>query len=563
MPTRLDLAKLTPRELKKLPGDAFKQVLTQLVSIQQEDRKQNQILYYKPVSKWAKQFHLITKKTKCLGGGNGSSKTETAFVDIVMRATGIIPHSLRSDINGEDPEHFRGPIAVRIVCESLTTVLHPILLPKLRWWQWSGVDTPGGKRGHWGWIPKTSLIDGSWDRSWSEKTRILRILYHDPVTGKYGGESTIQFMSHDQDPSDFASGDFHIVLHDEPPRFAIWRENEARTMRVNGTMMLAMTWPDDPAIPVDWIFDEVYDKAQEGSANYNKDICWINLYTTDNPNLNQEAVSKQADKWSDATRQVRIFGQPIRFSNRIHPLFTDSTRHWCFKCKKEVIPLEDGTCQTCKNNDVDSYNHVGHFEPNSSWPCVFILDPHPRKPHMFCWVQVSPSDDLTLIQEGQCDKEPAVVKQVVHSIETEMGLYVPRRLMDPNMGASPSGKMREISWQDEFESAGLLCDLASDSDVGRGRINEYLNPDFHTRMPRLQVAERCSVAISQIKRYVWDDFKASLEKDIKQKPKTKYDDFPTMLKYCLNDDPSFTLLKQGAPVLHTRKVKRPAHGRRR
>lgn len=560
---RLDLAKVKPSDLAKLPGDAFKQVLTQLVELQQADRKENQLLYYEPVSKYARRFHNIKSKTKCLGGGNGSSKTETAFVDIVMKATGIIPNSLKDDIDPTDPEMFRGPIAVRVVCESLTTVLHPILLPKLKWWCWSGVDTPGGKRGHWGWIPKTSLIDGSWDRSWSEKTRILRVLYHDPVTGVYKGESSIQFMSHDQDPSDFASGDFHIVLHDEPPRYAIWRENEARTMRVNGTMMLAMTWPDDPAIPVDWIFDEVYDKAQEGSANYNPDISWTNLYTTDNPNLNQEAVSKQSGKWSDETRQVRIFGQPIRFSNRIHPLFTDSTRHWCFTCKKEIIPIDDGSCGTCRNNDIEAYNHVEHVDPNGAWPCLFILDPHPRKPHMFCWVQVDPSDDLVVIQEGDCDKEPAEVSRIVHSMETEMGLYVPRRLMDPNMGASPSGPKREISWQDEFEAGGLACDLAIDSDVGRSRINEYLKPDQHTRRPRLLVAERCTKTISQIKRYVWDDFKASLEKDLKQKPKTKYDDYPTMIKYAMNDEPSFNLLKNGAPVLHTRNLRRPKHGRRR
>lgn len=549
----VDLAKIKPHELNKLPGDAFRQVLTQLVELQQADRKENQLMYYEPVSKFARKFHNSKSKTKCLGGGNGSSKTETAFVDIIMRATGIIPNSLKDDIDPNDKDIFRGPIAVRVVCESLTTVLHPILLPKLKWWNWTGVDTPGGKRGHWGWIPKTSLIDGSWDRSWSEKTRILRILYTNPATGQIGGESSIQFMSHDQDPSDFASGDFHIVLHDEPPKFSIWRENEARTMRVNGTMMLAMTWPDDPSIPVDWIFDEVYDKAQEGSANYNPDITWINLYTTDNPNLNQEAVGKQAGKWSNETRQVRIFGQPIRFSNRIHPLFTDSTRHWCFNCKKEVIPVDDGSCPDCHNGEVEPFNHVEQTDPNGSWPCIFILDPHPRKPHMFCWLQVDPKDDLCLIQEGELAQEPAMVKKMVYDIESEMGLYVPIRLMDPNMGASPSGTKREISWQQEFMDAGLACDLAIDSDVGRSRINEYLKPDQHTRRPRLIVAERCTKAISQIKRYVWDDFKASLEKDLKQKPKTKYDDWPTMLKYGLNFDPSFSLLKEGAAVIQTRK----------
>ena len=38
-----------------------------------------------------------------------------------------------------------------------------------------------------------------------------------------------------------------------------WRENEARVMRVDGRMMLAMTWPDDPSINVDWLYNEVYE----------------------------------------------------------------------------------------------------------------------------------------------------------------------------------------------------------------------------------------------------------------------------------------------------------------
>ena len=60
-------------------------------------------------------------------------------------------------------------------------------------------------------------------------------------------------------------------------------------MRVNGRMMLAMTWPDDPSVPVDWIFDRVHDCAgPEGS-----DIVWYELHTTDNAHLNQEAIASQ------------------------------------------------------------------------------------------------------------------------------------------------------------------------------------------------------------------------------------------------------------------------------
>ena len=67
------------------------------------------------------------------------------------------------------------------------------------------------------------------------------------------GHSTFQFMGHDQEPEKFASGEFHLVVLDEPPKYAIYRENCTRIMSVGGRMLMAMTWPDDPTIPVDWI----------------------------------------------------------------------------------------------------------------------------------------------------------------------------------------------------------------------------------------------------------------------------------------------------------------------
>jgi hypothetical protein len=521
----------------------FRAIVSKILTIQQNDRRENSLLFYRPVSEHSKKAHLSKAKTLGLGGGNGSSKTETALVEVLMMATGIIPYSLRDDL---DPlEKLRGPVQCRVVCESLTTVLHPIILPKLQWWKWTGIDQPGGEKGHWGWIPRTSLIDGSWEKSWSEKLRMLRVLYRDPERGRVTGESTIQMMSRDQDASDFASGDFHIILHDEPPNLAIWRENEARTMRVNGRMMLAMTWPDDPAIAVDWIYDEVYEPAQPG-PNKHPDMDWFDLFTTDNPHMNQSAIAAQASKWSDEIKRVRIYGQPVRFSNRIHPLFTDMTQWWCFACGKSIMPT-DGKC-SCGSGNIAQFNHVENFEPGR-WPTYYLLDPHPRKPHAMCWVQVSPQDDLWQVAEGEVDGDPVEVRQFVDRVEENLSLNVSRRIMDPNMGRSPSSARRGITWQDEFDTCGLVCDLADDSDVGRARINEYLKPDPKTLEPRMHIHATCEKTIQQFKRYIWDDYRRALEKDIKQKPKEKYDDFPTLWKYLLNSDPTFNFALQGAPFI--------------
>lgn len=544
----MNLLDVQPASVGALSDEQLRELLASTVAITQQDRKENQLKFYRPVSPKSQTFHESKGRVVAAGGGNGSSKTETMLVEVIMCATGVFPDSQRHLID----QKFRGPISCRVTVESLTTTLDPIILPKLQWFKWTGIDRPGGQRGHWGWIPKRCLIDGEWDRSYSNKLRMLRMLCYDPHNpDRLVGESTIQFMSLDQDPTDFASGDFHICAHDEPPSLAIWRENEARTMRVDGRLLLAMTWPDDPSISVDWLYDEVYEPGRSGN---DPTITWIELWTTENPHLKQEAVSAQKEKWSTEMANVRIYGKPIRFSNRIHPEFTQDTKTWCFPCGKSVVKVPGDTvkplCGICGTDFIVDYCHVEEFDHSRTWPTVFLLDPHPRKPHMFLWVQVDPMDDWWVVQEGKIEGDCVDTRELVLKVEKEMSLSIAQRWMDPNMGASPSGQKREVTWQDEFGSAGLHCDLASDVDVGRARLNQMLKPDQQTQRPRVKIHPRCKDTIYQISRYSWSDFSKNVDRDQKQQPKDKYDDFPTLLKYFANTDPVFNFLKQGAPVIH-------------
>jgi len=543
----MSLMDLTQSEVMNMNDEKFRETMLTMLNEQQRDRRENQLCYYQPASEKSLEIHKSTAKIVGIGGGNGASKTDTALAELASLATGIIPDSL-SDIP-EMREKMRGPIKCRVICESLTTVLHPILLPKLKYWEWSGISEPGGEKGHFGWIPRDCLIQGSWEKSWSEKLRMLTVHYRNPDNPtEILGNSTIQWMSKDQDPTDFASGDFHFVLFDEPSTYAIWRENEARTMRVNGRLMLAMTWPDDPAIAVDWIFTEVYDKAQPG-PNKSKEVDWFNIWTTENMNLDQTAVAAQAESWSDAVRDVRIYGKPIRFSNRIHPLFTPNSDWWCFPCGRVISPM-DGKC-SCGSRDILAFTHVQPFEARAAWPTVWVIDPHPRKPHCFLWVQVSPDGDWWVVREGTVNGSPVEVRSYVDEVEAELGIGVSMRLIDPHMGRQPSSaSSRGLTWQDEFDAAGLVTDLADDSEVGRVRINEMLTPDKFSRRPRLMVHSTCTETIFQMTRFVWDDHRQALEKDQKQKAKPKHDDFPACLRYLANSEPSFRGLRDGIRIVH-------------
>ena len=144
-----------------------------------------------------------------------NSKTDSALVELVIRATGQIPLALEETY---PRSKLRGPINCRVVVESITNTLDTIILPKLQWWQWQGVDEPGGPRGHYGWIPKHCLLKGEWEHSWTARTRLLEVCYRDPGSDVVRGVSRIQFMSYDQDPKDFASATFNLFSTTNPRR---------------------------------------------------------------------------------------------------------------------------------------------------------------------------------------------------------------------------------------------------------------------------------------------------------------------------------------------------------
>lgn len=562
----MDLAEFTGSDLSGLSEEAFREKFAQVLLVARRDRQDNAIRYYRPASPKAAATFESDARVLAIGGGNGSSKTESMLALIVACATGVFPDCFQHLV----AKRFRGPIRARVVCQSLTTVLFPTILPKLQWWQWTGVDKPGGERGHWGWVPPFCLRDRQWEKSWSEKLRTLTLLCRDPSDqNTILGESIIQFMSVDQDPADFASGDYHMILHDEPPPLAIWTEDEARTMRVAGRMLLSMTWPDDPSIPVDWIHDKVYEPSMAPApSNAPREFEWVNLYTTDNIHLDQTAVTKQMGSWSEEMRSVRVFGRSIRFSNRVHPLFTDETQHWCYSCGKTtiaeenpnaVIALDRLTCTTCGGVNVVAFNHVRDFDVSEKWPVVWVIDPHPRKPHMGLWVMVDPSDDWWVVDEFMVDGDPTDVRKRVDDIEIRHGLNMQARLMDPNMGASPSSSKRGKTWRGDFDEAGLVCELADDSEVGRKHINTMLKPDDRRLQPRLHIHRRCTNTVSQMKRYSWDEYKRASEKDQKQTPKPKYDDFPTCIKYFANFAPTFHQLKGMSTIYSPRGQRQGAY----
>lgn len=560
-PGAVDLTALRLDDIPELSDEQLRGLAAQLLPRMGEDRQENQLLYYQP-NLTSLVMHQSPAHKKLIGGGNRSGKSAQILADVAARATGVVPYSLRN-VGIDWSTRLRGPLNCRLVCANLDTVL-PKMLAQLQWDQWSGAKPYGGPRGHWGWIPRRCLRDGSWKSSWSEQHKMLTFYYLDEQ-GEPAGESTFQFMSHFQAAQSMASVDIDELILDEIPPYEVFLESCARVMGVGGYLYLAMTWPDEPTINVDWVFDELYDKGIPGPFK-DPGIDYFEIATADNPNVDQEWVAKQDEQYarvSGARADTRMRGKPMRFSNRVHPLFTDKGEDWyCHECG-ELTHVDHGHCARSRRNSLTNEPYICHstrvqplchmvdFEFNPSWPVVMVIDPHPRKPKMISYFAVRPDDTVMWFAELEEKGDATDIKIACDAIEREFGMHVRRYIGDPRALAAPHGMDKNITWLDKFHAAGLYVEQAnSDMDTGIMTVNQMLKPDEYTQRPKLLIHPRCRGARLQMSRFMWDDWKAGSDKDQKQQTKKKYDDYPAMVRYFANGDFTFHNLMHGmSPVL--------------
>lgn len=569
MPTLQDLVPL----LESAPGSAYfdnllaemsdedvRKLAEEVVALQADLRKTRQIQFYEPVNPRALAIHLATEKEVVVRGGNRSTKSDSLLADAVICMTKIIPESLK----GVYPvEKIKCPMRVRLVCESLTNTWDTVLKPKLQWNRWNGSGIPGGTSGHWGWIPPSFLIHGKWEDSWREKDRVLTL--------RCG--CTFQVMSNDQDLENFSGDSLHRVINDEPPREDIYQENKFRLMDTQGQMYSGFTPSNDPqkAMRGAWIY-EIYDKGTEGPGR-DPDVRSITLHTEDNRILDPAEIAKTVRDLTPQERATRLHGDFFHLTGRIYPNYTDRPAWWCFGCNQITIVAHHQesrrpVCSTCAGDNVVEYcNFVEPFEQAYTWPIIFCLDPHPRKPNMMMWVAVDPSDDLWQVGEMEVDGDPATVRDKVNTFERSCGFRISARLIDPNMAESAAHQAgrRHVSVRDEFDAVGIRCALANDSfTVGMKRVRELIRPDERTKSPRLHIFNTCHLTNKQLKNYVWAEWSRQSEstKDAKAMPITKNDDFPTMLRYVALSNPTHRGLTMGLKPMRATRRPRPGSEQR-
>jgi phage terminase large subunit-like protein len=537
--------------LRLLPPEELQRMAAEALALRDNLKRERQLLFYKPVNDDARRVHLSTAQEVFIRGGNRSSKTETMLAELAIQLTGWVPYGLEGDY---PKEKLRSPIRARLICASLTNTWDVVLKQKLQYDKWSGRDPRGSDNGHWGWIPKEFLFKGRWEESWTEKNRTLTLT----------NGSTLQIMSYDQELSDFSGASLHLVCCDEGPPQSIYRENKMRLIDVQGRAMIAFTPPDDErtAWNVSWIASAMKRGAPSPAKDPNIDS--FQLFTERNRTLSMDDIHSITKDLTPLQRLVRLKGEFIHLSGRIYPEFTAEPMQWCFNCN-EIALVEKTVCAKCHSTDTVEYvNFVEPFEKAYTWPCVYLLDPHPKKDVMMSWVAIDPFDQWWQIHEETVDGDPAEIRDKVFSFERDRKLQVLKRFIDPNMAESPahSAGQRHVSVRQEYDRVGLRCDLPDDSfTVGKNRLRQRIRPDRVTRKPGLLVFSHCHKTRYQFENYVWDHWARESEtKDEKQAPITKNDDFPTLLKYLANENPTHIGLHAGiAPHRATRVQRKGAY----
>ena len=552
----LDLAALARMDQDQVTAYvlAHPEILDQMAEVWQDDHRKTQLAYYQLANPMARRVHETLAREVAIVGGNRSSKTDTMMSELAIRMTGNIPLSLQHTYPREKLATL--PIRARVVCNSLTDTLEPVIKPKLRWDQWNGVGDPSDGRGHWGWIPQHCLKGGTWEKAYSEKYRTLSVnvdsywVGADGTTNSMRGTSTCQFLSYDQDISAFSGSSMHWVGHDELPKSDIYRENRLRTLDVRGQILTAFTPPDEigqARADVSWFYDEVYEPGRRSTPGFETII----LHTEANRILDASAIADLAAKLTDEQREVRLHGNFLHLSGVIYSLFTQGSSTWCFACQKKIVPV-DGHCLTCKGDNVESFGHVIAPHPiPANWPIVMVIDPHPRKKDAIGWFAVTPSDDVVLVAEAEADGTAADVKRVIDDTESRLKLLTRKRLMDPNIATETNDKMgRGWTIRRAYDDVGLRCDLANDEiNAGIQNVMELLKPDARTRKPRFRVFNTCQRFIYGMSHWSWDEWTRQGDREVKEKVRDKAKDFPDLIRYLANDRPAYRKYALGATIV--------------
>lgn len=443
-------------------------------------------------------FHNSNKHGKLYIGGNRSGKTTGGVTEGIWRALGTHPY--RPELNS------LGPTRGRVVGVDFQKGVQAIILPQYKQW-----------------LYPSALVNGNWSDSWNAGTWTLTL-----STG-----STIEFMSYDQDLDKFAGTSRHWVHFDEEPPQPVWVECMARLIDTNGDYWITMT----PVEGMTWIYDDLYEpnylKAQEDQS-----ILVVEINTTENPYLDEEAIQSFVDTLNDDEDvTVRISGGFVRKGGLIYKNFDPTPG------KRQVLldPILDPKSEL----------------PQSDWIWIMGLDHGLNNPTAVEWTAWNKAGFGIIFDEFY--QNGLTIDQYALKIKQRIRQH--GRIPDI-MVADPSIKNRNpisgTSIHQEYQKYGLSFMLGN-NDVKSGiiRVKKYFNTAPYLgsirgdlfkgfdEFSRVRISPACAKLIWELKRYRWKTYankQLQYENNPYDEPHKKDDHACDALRYVIMQRPD--LLKQ-------------------
>jgi phage terminase large subunit-like protein len=367
-------------------------------------------------------FHKSLKQGRLYIGGNRSGKTVGGIVEDIWWLTGKHPYV-------ETPPP---PVYGRIVTVDYENGWELIIKPTLLMW-----------------LPRSELINGSWEDSWSEKYKVLTL----------ANGSKLDIMSYNQATEKQAGTSRDFVHFDEEPPSVLFKENKMRLLDREGRWWVTMT----PVEGMSWTYDDIYLRG----INNDPLIDVIQVRVEENPYISDLAIDAYLTGMDEQETRARREGEYVGIGGLILKTF-DPAFH--------VIP---------------------EIKPDPRWEWVASLDHGYNNPTAWLYHAILPNGSIITFYEHY--RREWTIKQhadEIHSINHRLGKSPNRYVGDPaiKQRLPNSGK----SVHREYLEAGIPIQ-ASNNDVRIGI--DQLN--YRLKAGKWFITENCRNLIWEMKRYRW------------------------------------------------------------
>lgn len=386
---------------------------------------------YKPHEKQL-VFHQMDKKGRLYIGGNRSGKSYGSVAEDIWWLTGTHPYLAT-------PEP---PVRGRLVCVDFSQGLQQIIFPIIK-----------------GLLPASALINGSWEDSYSTLYKTLTL----------SNDSTLEFMSYEQDLEKFAGTSRHFVHYDEEPPLHIFNECNARLVDTNGRYWISMT----PVEGLTWTHEKLYEPGKADSRL----IGVVEVDMLDNPHITPEAAEDYLSGLDPDERKAREHGTYIQLGGLVYKRF-----------------------------HVDTHV-VEPYIPPKDWAWYLSLDHGYNNPTAVLWHAVSPEDHVVTFDEWYYNEK--TLDEVAAGIKDKIAAHIAAGGKTPDyFVADPAIAQRSAhegtSIQTEYSKRGLYFALGNnDVATGVAKIQNYLREDKNTKTPFYTITENCVNYINEMKKLRW------------------------------------------------------------